>query len=90
MIIKTEMMQDGSQHNELCKCLREISVGLSELSKNQRIPPNKPEISDTTIGGRVAELEIKMSKLWGLLTSETPAGNTKLTKYGKMFQQRMS
>jgi len=34
---------------------------------------------------RIAELEIKVSKLWGMLVSYTPKGNEKLSKHGKAF-----
>lgn len=34
---------------------------------------------------RIADLEIKMGKLWGMLTDKTPAGGDKLSKYGRMF-----
>lgn len=35
---------------------------------------------------RLAELEVKMLKLWALLTEETPQGKTKLTKQGKTYK----
>ncbi len=34
---------------------------------------------------RLAELEIKMSKLWGMLVSYTPTKQEKLSKHGKAF-----
>lgn len=37
------------------------------------------------IGARVAELEVKMAKLWGMLTTVTPTGEEKLSKTGKRF-----
>lgn len=36
---------------------------------------------------RLAELEVKMLKLWGLLTEETPQGKTKLSKEGKTYRE---
>lgn len=34
---------------------------------------------------RIAELEVKMAKLWGLLLTVTPKGEDKLTRTGKRF-----
>lgn len=35
--------------------------------------------------GRVADLEVKMAKLWGLLVEQTPRKQDKLSKYGRRF-----
>ena len=37
---------------------------------------------------RLAELEIKMAKLWDLLTEKTPTGREKVSKFGKGFKER--
>jgi hypothetical protein len=34
---------------------------------------------------RIAELEVKMSKLWMLLTEVSPTGKERLSKYGRKF-----
>lgn len=34
---------------------------------------------------RLADLEVKMSKLWLMLTEKTPNGREKLSRYGRMF-----
>lgn len=34
---------------------------------------------------RVADLEVKMAKLWTLLLETTPRGQDKLSKFGKRF-----
>ena len=43
----------------------------------QRVPINHEE--------RIAELEIKMSKLWSMLTEISPTGKERLNKQGRMF-----
>lgn len=45
-----------------------------ELSK---VPQNHEE--------RIAELEIKISKLWSMLTETTVTGKDKLSKFGRRF-----
>lgn len=42
-----------------------------------RVPLNHEE--------RIAELEIKMSKLWGLLIEKNIKGEDKLSKFGRRF-----
>ncbi len=34
---------------------------------------------------RLADLEVKMSKLWGLLLETTPSGKEKVSKFGRRF-----
>jgi len=60
-----------------------ISVELKELRK-ALASQQKPTHADD-IGGRVAELEVKMAKLWTMLTTVTPNGQEKLSKAGKRF-----
>jgi len=60
-----------------------ISVELKELRK-ALTSQQKPAYSDE-LGGRVAELEVKMAKLWTMLTTVTPNGQEKLSKVGKRF-----
>ncbi len=45
---------------------------------------NSPS-STQELSNRVADLEVKISKLWTLLTTTTPQGQDKLSKYGKVF-----
>lgn len=37
------------------------------------------------IGARVAELELKMSKLWSMLIETSSTGKEKLTRFGRRF-----
>lgn len=39
--------------------------------------------TDFDIQNRIAELEVKMSKLWNILITKTPTGEDKPTKYAK-------
>ena len=41
--------------------------------------------STQELSNRIADLEVKMSKLWNLLITQTPRGEDKLSKYGKVF-----
>ena len=42
-----------------------------------RVPQNHEE--------RIAELEIKIAKLWSLLIEVTPTGKERLSKFGRRF-----
>jgi len=49
-----------------------------------QLQQKKPE-SNAELANRVADLEVKMSKLWTLLTETNVQGKDKLSKYGKVF-----
>lgn len=57
-----------------------MSVKLAELEERLKKDQNPKDTQE-----RLAELEVKMNKLWTLLTTTTPNGQDKLSKYGKMF-----
>ena len=42
-----------------------------------KVPQNHEE--------RIAELEIKIAKLWSMLTEVSPTGREKLSKFGRRF-----
>lgn len=86
MKINTEVSHDTKQLNELCGVLSSIRLELSKLQTTSFSNDNR----DDSIKSRVADLEVKMSKLWGLLTLETPSHNTKLTNYGRLFKKRFN
>ncbi len=56
------------------------SLTIQILQLQQKKPENTQELAN-----RIADLEVKMSKLWSLLTEQTPQNKDKLSKYGKMF-----
>lgn len=41
---------------------------------------------EQTLAERLAELEFKVGRLWGLLTEKTPTGQTRLTKTGRTWR----
>jgi peptidoglycan hydrolase CwlO-like protein len=45
---------------------------------------NRKDISEDTLS-RIADLEVKMAKLWALLVETTPMGKEKLSKFGRRF-----
>jgi len=53
--------------------------------KIERLLATKPDTLSTEEKARLADLEVKMAKLWGLLVETTPLGKDKLSKYGKKF-----
>ena len=56
---------------------------LAALRDAMQQPP-RPE-QPPEYAARLADLEIKMAKLWSILIESTPAGKDKLSKYGKRF-----
>ena len=44
----------------------------------------RKDISEDTLS-RIADLEVKMAKLWALLVETTPMGKEKLSKFGRRF-----
>lgn len=58
--------------------IQELQQEIERLKKRPEYPPS--------INERIADLEIKMTRLWNLLTETNPISQkTKLSKYGKMF-----
>ena len=45
----------------------------------------KPDKLEKDAYERLADLEVKMAKLWNLLVETTPRGKEKTTKFGRMF-----
>lgn len=45
----------------------------------------KPDYLSNEEKARLADLEVKMAKLWGLLIETTPLGKEKLSKFGRRF-----
>jgi len=66
---------------DLKQALEGQIVALNAI-KEALVLSQKPSYSDD-IGARVAELEIKMGKLWGLLLETTPSGQDKLNRFAK-------
>jgi len=73
----------NSTKKELAKLKKENSELVETNFKLMHI--NKAIEQPPEYAARIADLEVKMAKLWGLLVETTPAKKEKLTKYGKMF-----
>lgn len=54
----------------------------SEISKKLE---SKPDKLDKDAYERLADLEVKMAKLWSLLVEQNSFGKEKLTKFGRLF-----
>lgn len=81
MKIETDLRADlfsvCAKLDAIVASIKEINTTL-EKPKESNIPKEHSE--------RLAELEVKMLKLWGLLTEETPQGKTKLSKQGRSYK----
>lgn len=55
------------------------------IHKIDLILATKPDVLTAEEKARLADLEVKMAKLWGLLVETTPLGKDKLSKFGKRF-----
>ena len=58
------------------------------ISKIDIILATKPDYLSIEEKTRLADLEIKMTKLWSILLEQTPTGKDKLSKVGRTFQER--
>jgi hypothetical protein len=57
-----------------------------QLKALQSPPPATPTPKDSE---RLAEVEVKIAKLWNLLREETNLGKDKLTKHGRIFKEKI-
>jgi hypothetical protein len=65
--------------------IKQLEKDLSDLEKKYAESiANKPVITKED-SARLADLEVKMAKLWSLLVEQTPRGQDRLTRYGKVF-----
>ena len=53
--------------------------------KIENLLKSKPDYLSAEEKQRLADLEVKMAKLWTLLIETTPLGKEKLSKFGKRF-----
>jgi len=68
------------------KKLREEIVLLdAKIAHLQEIVDKKPDRMEKDHLERIADLEVKMAKLWSLLTEKTINNNDKLSKFGRKF-----
>ncbi len=73
------------KNNELKKEVSDIQDILDIVGRDISLLKERRELSND-IGARVAELELKMAKLWSLLLETSQAtGKEKLTKFGRRF-----
>jgi len=70
--------------------LDDLRAELEELRRDlAKFREQRAELDPKLVSERLADLEVKMSKLWALLLETSPtSGREKLTKYGKMFGGR--
>lgn len=68
--------------NDTQRKLALLEENLKVLQVNVQQKPDKLEKDAYE---RLADLEVKMARLWGLLTEELPSGKTKLSKFGRKF-----
>ncbi len=68
------------------KMYKEVLVEeLAEMEKRYSLLLAKTPQSTIEYANRLADLEIKMAKLWSMLTDQSMTGKDKLSKYGKTF-----
>lgn len=78
------MFENKQLQKETKEHIKKIEETITQLSLAIGYLKDKKELSEE-IGARVAELELKMSKLWALLIDYTPRKQEKLSKFGKKF-----
>lgn len=90
MFWDTKALKEIDEINKKIEYLEKIKVihdeKMTDLAfKIQLFLEKKPEGLTPEEKGRLAELEVKMAKLWSLLTETTPNGREKLSKLGRKF-----
>ena len=72
--------------------LRSVTLQISDLNSRllsiSKSLENKPDIKAET-AERLADVEIRIKKLWEMITEETPRGRPKLNQFGKSMRERM-
>lgn len=58
---------------------------IAEITELKKLIDKKPDKLEKDAYERVADLEVKMAKLWGLLVENNAYGKEKLTKFGRKF-----
>ena len=77
--------KDNENKIELLKKeIEDIQDILDVVGNDLKFLKEKRELSND-LGARVAELELKMSKLWSMLLETTPTGKQKLSTFGRKF-----
>lgn len=64
---------------------RDMDIMKTKIANVQDALEKKPDKLDKDAYERLADLEVKMAKLWGLLVETNAYGKDKLTKHGKFF-----
>lgn len=68
------------------KIMEDMHERIIELDlKYQKLLETKPDYLSAEEKSRLADLEVKMAKLWSMLVETTPAGKEKLSKFGRRF-----
>lgn len=69
---------------EIDEKLDSLGLQITLLAKDLKELQNRKPSSDTSeLSNRVADLEIKIAKIWHLAITTTPNGQEKLTKVGR-------
>ena len=58
---------------------------MNEIKELRLELEKKPDKLEKDAYERLADLEVKMAKLWNLLITQTSTGKEKTTKFGRMF-----
>jgi len=74
-------------HKRIDEVLNDRDLIIKDLQELEAQKESKPLSKDNH--ERLAELEVKMAKLWGLLTEKDLRGKEKLSRQGRLFGGRL-
>ena len=80
-------LNKNKELDERFKLLDLQLVELKSLIESQKL---KPSLDTTDLNNRVADLEIKVTKIWILATTTTTAGKEKLSNHGRRILAGLS
>jgi len=85
--VKIQLVEETISHIRA----ENVKLKLDIEEQNKKIDNlmfNKPNGLSVEENKRLADLEVKMSKLWTMLVEQTPTGKEKLNKFGRNFYKR--
>ncbi len=70
---------------EFKQYLLDLDTARQEVESARASLKNTPKEVTKEYAERLADVEVKVAKLWTLLVEATPKGKDRLTSYGKVF-----
>lgn len=77
------------KNKEIKELRNEIEILDGKIETLTALLDKKPDKIDKDTHERIAELEVKMAKLWSILLESDARGKDKATKLGRLFGRKL-